>query len=76
MKTMTCQQLGGACDIEFQAETFEEMAELSRQHGMEMAQQRDAAHLGAMEAMKAKMANPEAMQEWMDARRAQFDALS
>ena len=39
MKTMTCSQLGGACDKEFQAETFEEMAELSKQHGMEMFQQ-------------------------------------
>ncbi len=30
MKTMTCKQLGGACDKEFQANTFEEMAELSK----------------------------------------------
>jgi hypothetical protein len=35
MKTMTCKQLGGACDIMFQAETFGEMSELSMQHGME-----------------------------------------
>lgn len=34
MKTMTCKQLGGACDKEFHAQTFEEMAELSKQHGM------------------------------------------
>ena len=72
---MTCQQLGGACDQTFQAETFDEMAEQSRQHGMEMAQQQDAAHLEAMEVMKEKMANPEAMQQWMNARRAEFDAL-
>jgi hypothetical protein len=25
MKTMNCKQLGGACDKEFQANTFEEM---------------------------------------------------
>ena len=36
MKTMTCDQLGGACKETFQAETFEEMAELSKQHGMAM----------------------------------------
>lgn len=36
MKTMTCKQLGGACDKEFSANTFEEIAELSKQHGMEM----------------------------------------
>ena len=27
MKHMTCRQLGGACETEFFAETFEEMAE-------------------------------------------------
>jgi len=36
MKTMTCKQLGGACDQTFQANTFEELTELSKQHGMEM----------------------------------------
>jgi len=36
MKTMTCRQLGGACDVEFHAETFQKMARLSKQHGMEM----------------------------------------
>ncbi len=30
MKTMTCRQLGGACDKKFHAETFDEMAELSK----------------------------------------------
>ncbi|WP_281387345.1 hypothetical protein [Arenibacter arenosicollis] len=36
MKTMTCKQLGGACDIQFHANTFKEMAELSKKHGMQM----------------------------------------
>ena len=30
MKTMTCGQLRGACNKEFHASTFEEMAELSK----------------------------------------------
>ena len=38
MKTMTCNQLGGACDKEFQANTFEEISEMSKNHGMEMFQ--------------------------------------
>ena len=41
---MNCKQLGGACDKAFHAKTFEEMAELSKQHGMEMFQQQDSAH--------------------------------
>lgn len=75
MKTMTCEQLGGACDKTFTAETFEEMVELSKQHGMEMFQQQDAAHLGAMQKVMALMQKEEAMQAYMDEKRAQFDAM-
>jgi predicted small metal-binding protein len=40
MKMMTCKQLGGACDKEFRANSFEEIAEMSKQHGMEMFQKK------------------------------------
>jgi len=75
MKTMTCNQLGGACDKAFHAETFEAMAELSKQHGMEMFQQQDAAHLEAMNKMQVLMQTPGAMEEWFDAKRREFDSL-
>ncbi len=75
MKTMTCRQLGGACDLQFRASTFEEMAELSQQHGKEMYQQQDAAHLEAMRKIQDLMKSPEAMQEWQEARRREFEAL-
>jgi len=75
MKTMTCRQLGGACDKEFTAATFEEIAEMSRNHGIEMFQVGDAAHIEAMSAMQDLMSAPEAMQAWMDERRKEFDAL-
>ena len=38
---MTCKQLGGACDLEFQANTFDEIAELSKKHGKEMFEKND-----------------------------------
>ena len=75
MKTMTCNQLGGACDETFTAETFEEMAELSKQHGMAMFQQQDAAHLEAMEKMKSMMQEEGAMEKWYAEREAEFDSL-
>ncbi|MDP6810414.1 MAG: hypothetical protein QF921_12055 [Pseudomonadales bacterium] len=75
MKTMTCAQLGGACDLTFQAETFEEMAQLSQQHGMQMHAENDAAHLEAMGKMQELMQDQNAMQEWMASIRAEFDAL-
>ncbi len=75
MKTMTCIQLGGACEQQFHAETFEEMAAQSKQHGMEMYEKGDAAHLKAMDAMKAHMISPEAMSAWFEGKRNEFDAL-
>ena len=76
MKTMTCKQLGGACDIEFQADTFEQMAELSQQHGAEMFKSKEPSHLTAMGEMQKLMQSPEDMQRWFEARRQEFDALS
>lgn len=73
---MTCRQLGGACDLEFKAETFEEMAELSKKHGTEMFLKGDEPHLKAMENMKSLMQSPEAMQQWFNQKRQEFEALA
>lgn len=75
MKTITCNQLGGACDKEFQANTFEEVAEISKQHGMEMFQKQDEAHLKAMNEMRELMQKPEAMKDWFEDKKKEFDSL-
>ena len=75
MKTMHCRQLGGACELEFTANTFEEMAELSKQHGMDMHQKADLAHLEAMQKMQGMMQDPEEMKQWFESRRREFEAL-
>jgi hypothetical protein len=75
MKSMTCRQLGGACDLEFRAQTFEEMAEPSRKHGMEMHQSQDAAHLEAMQKMQTLMQSPGDMEKWYESKRLEFKAL-
>ncbi|MBT5077655.1 MAG: DUF1059 domain-containing protein [Candidatus Marinimicrobia bacterium] len=75
MKTMTCKQLGGACDVEFKAETFDEIAQLSQQHGNEMFQKEDEAHLNAMNKMQKMMQAPNGMQEWMDKKRNEFNSI-
>jgi len=75
LKTMNCKQLGGACDKEFHAQTFEEMADLSKQHGMEMHQKQDAAHQQAMQEMQNLMQNPNEMNEWFESKRKEFDDL-
>jgi hypothetical protein len=75
MKTMSCIQLGGACELEFKANTFEEIAQLSKQHGMEMFKVQDEAHLAAMQKVQSLMQNPEKMTLWFESKRAEFDAL-
>jgi len=73
---MTCKQLGGACEKAFHANTFEEIAGLSKQHGMEMFHAKDEAHLKAMADMQQLMQKPEAMKEWFESKRKEFEALS
>ncbi len=75
MRTMTCNQLGGACEKAFRAESFEEIAEMSKQHGMEMFQKQDEAHLNAMRKMQALMQEPGAMERWFESKRKEFEAL-
>lgn len=75
MKTMTCKQLGGACDKEFQADTFEEIAQMSQNHGAEMFQMNDEAHMQAMNEMKELMRDPEAMKQWMESKQQEFASL-
>jgi hypothetical protein len=76
MKTMTCKQLGGACDKKFHATSFDEIAGMSKQHAMEMFQKKDAAHLKAMNEMQELMKKPEAMKEWFENKKKEFEALS
>lgn len=75
MKSMTCKQLGGACEKEFHADSFDEIAEMSKQHGIEMFQSGDQAHLEAMNEMRELMQNPEAMQSWFENKKKEFEAL-
>ena len=75
MKKMTCKQLGGACDKEFQANAFEEMAEMSKKHGVEMFQKKDEAHLKAMNEMQELMKSPDAMKQWFENKKKEFESL-
>ena len=75
MKTMTCKQLGGACDKEFHANSFEEIAEISKKHGMEMFEKGDKEHLMAMNEMKNLKEKPDTMKEWFENKKKEFEAL-
>jgi hypothetical protein len=76
MKTMTCKQLGGACNQSFTANTFDEIAALSKKHGMEMFQKGDTPHLEAMNEMQKLMTSPDSMNQWMEGKRKEFERLA
>jgi len=61
--------------MEFRANSFDAIAEMSRNHGMEMFQKGDKAHLQAMGEMKKFMQSSDAMTKWMENKRREFEAL-
>lgn len=52
---MTCKQLGRACDIEFLGESFDDIANQTKKHGIEMIQKNDTAHIEALSEMQQMM---------------------
>ncbi|MBK7629287.1 MAG: DUF1059 domain-containing protein [Ignavibacteriales bacterium] len=75
MKTMTCNQLAGACNKEFKTDSFEEIAELSKKHGLDMFQKGDEAHIKKMNEMMELMKDPDAMNKWFADKKQEFEAL-
>ncbi len=76
MKTVTCKEIGGACDMKFTANTFDEIVQMSKTHGAEMFQKQDSEHLMAINKMKDLMQDPKKMQKWFEEKRLAFDSLS
>ena len=72
---MTCNQLAGACDKAFHADTFNEIAEMSKKHAIEMVEKGDKTHIKKMEEMMHLMKNPEAVNEWFEKTQKKFDSL-
>jgi hypothetical protein len=60
MKTMTCKQMGGPCDMAMHANTAEEMMKAGAAHIMSMAAMpEDKGHNEAMQMMQDMQAHPE-----------------
>jgi hypothetical protein len=72
---MKCNQLGGACDQEFLGETFDEIAEQSKQHGIAMMNAQDQEHIDAMNNMRELMSDPRAFESWFADKKEYFDRL-
>ena len=72
MKRVTCRDLGGPCDAELVANSFEEMGNKSRQHVVEQIQAGDEIHKLAADVMTK--ASPDQQQQILDEFRSKFDA--
>jgi hypothetical protein len=64
MKTMTCQQLGGTCDLAHQGATADEVIKSQDRHLREVVAGGDAAHQEALAAMKGRWRHPIAGMGW------------
>ena len=64
MKTTTCRQLGGPCDLELQGETVDDAIKAQDRHLKEAVKAGDDTHLEAREAMKARWRHPKKSLDW------------
>lgn len=64
MKTMTCRQLGGACDLEHRGHSADEVIKAQDRHLKEAEKAADATHQPAREAMKGRWRRPRQSLGW------------
>ncbi len=76
MKTMTCSQLGGACDLALSGETADEVIKLQDAHLREVVAGGDEAHKPALDQMKARWKHPIKGMGWYKAVKRDFAAAA
>jgi len=64
MKTMTCQQLGGPCDLAHRGESADDVIKAQDKHLKESVDGGDGAHVPAREEMKGRWKHPIAGMGW------------
>jgi len=75
MKTMTCKDLGGPCDVAFQGTTADEIIKAQDKHLKEVVAGGDTAHEDAFKAMKGRWKNPLKGMGWYRQTKRDFAAL-
>jgi hypothetical protein len=75
MKTMTCKQMGGPCELAFQGKTADEVIKMQDKHLKEMVKGGDQAHEVAAKAMKGRWKNPIKGMGWYRQTKKDFAAL-
>ena len=75
MKTMTCTQLGGACDLQLTGSTADEVIHAQDRHLKEAVAAGDTAHVPAQEAMQGRWKHPVKGMGWYRQVKRDFAAL-
>jgi predicted small metal-binding protein len=75
MKTMTCRQLGGACDLALRGETADEVIKAQDRHLREAVAGGDTAHGPALEEMKGRWKHPLRGMGWYKSTKREFAGL-
>ncbi len=75
MKTMTCRQLGGACDLALHGETADDVIKAQDAHLKEVVAAGDEAHQSALSDMKGRWKNPLKGMGWYRSTKRAFAAL-
>ena len=75
MKTMTCKDLGGPCDLAHRGETADDVIQAQDAHLKEAVAAGDTAHQEAADAMKGRWKNPLKGMGWYKDTKKAFAAL-
>jgi hypothetical protein len=75
MKTMTCQQLGGPCDLALHGETADEIIKEQDRHLNDIVAAGDAAHEAALKEMKGRWKHPISGMGWYRKTKRDFAGL-
>ena len=75
MKTMTCEELGGPCDLAHSGTSADEIIQAQDKHLKASVANGDAAHEPALKAMKGRWKNPISGMGWYRKTKRDFAAL-
>ncbi|MGP8009963.1 MAG: hypothetical protein ACLPKZ_06875 [Acidimicrobiales bacterium] len=75
MKTMTCKQLGGPCDLAHHGSTADEVIKAQDKHLKDMVASGDDTHKNALKEMKGRWKNPLSGMGWYRTAKRDFAAL-
>ncbi len=75
MKTMTCKQLGGPCELQFHGASADEIIKAQDKHLKEVVASGDVSHEEALKEMKGRWKNPLAGMGWYKKTKRDFAAL-